>query len=1055
MKEKLLQLIKSNVLIYLFPVFCINISNAQVTFVENTKVTDEALFFWKADDPEPYHYGAAINPHGNCVKVSNGYVFYTWYRGGFLDRTLMVSRKKIGAGSWVNVALPGKLSLVGGKGDTHLTTNIGICPIDGTVHIMYDHHNEDLNYIVSKKNIAFAADGEFMADNFLPQRDYLVSGKKVTGVTYPKMINNDQGELFFERRNGSAVGGDMMVSYYNGNTWTNEVKVLQGKGAEVTQGERNYCYGKPYLFNGNFYYVYSVRWAESPTRLNEGVYIANLGPRMDKTATTVDGKTYNLPIIDHAPFLIADPRSIPTTEGWAGGPDAAISPKNDIYLKISPKNTTHYNYLRKDGETEFTEERGKGSPGMFYGNRMFKCTSSNGVLTVQSCQAGSYEWRTDYILNTGIDVQKSQVQMENGKIVAVYAEKKASDKVPIHCYVFDIIKLEYTAQTITFDALPAVSESDADFTLSATASSGLTVTYSSSNPDVAQILEGNKVKIMGVGSCDIVASQMGNGEYDNAPDVSQTLTVNANTGKSNQTISFTLVNSTHVWGSAGEVLSGTATSGLDVEYSSSNEDVAVIVDGKLQVKRAGITIIKARQPGDVTYNAAPIISQTLTVPKQTQVITFEAISPKTSGDPEFNLVATSNNPNANLRFVCPNNQVAIVWDDIVRHVLGTGSATITVSDTGDDYFTSATVQKTLVVNSKTFNVPAKIEAEYYTRKSGVNVTRWSNTVFYLNAWGVNDYAEFTIDVPEDGTYPIDIHAAAPGGTKSVKVTSGSTTLATTNLTTTPSLTNFKTTTENVSLMAGVQKIRIVGVVGGFNLDWIQIKAKSGDATDPGNDVPDYVSQKDYTISSVDGEQDPNLAVNLFDGNITDDARWSAQEFPKSVVIDLGVEKEIIGSRLWTYQSRAYQFKIEVSNSSSGDFTQVVDRTSNTHTSQPISDDFSTQKGRYVKLTVTECHNYASNWVSINELVLIFDESTPVSKTKSSEINAYVANNQLFVESNFAYGNEVSLYTITGELILSEQFDSTHYTKTLNIQTGIYVVKVTSNNVTMTKKLSVR
>ena len=64
--------------------------SAQVTFLENTVVTEEAMYFWKADDPKPYHYGASINPHGNCVKVSNGYVFYTWYRGGWADRTLIV-----------------------------------------------------------------------------------------------------------------------------------------------------------------------------------------------------------------------------------------------------------------------------------------------------------------------------------------------------------------------------------------------------------------------------------------------------------------------------------------------------------------------------------------------------------------------------------------------------------------------------------------------------------------------------------------------------------------------------------------------------------------------------------------------------------------------------------------------------------------------------------------------------------------------------------------------------------------------------------------------------
>ena len=245
--------VKTIAFFLVFFIFTISSTFAQVKFLDSTVVTRDAFYFWKADDPKPYHYGASINPHGNCVKVSNGFVFYTWYRGGWTDRTLMVSRKKIGVGNWIHVALPAKLSLVGGKGDTHLTTNIGICPIDGTVHLMFDHHNEELNYIQSKKNIAYAPDSEFKAANFLPQQNYLIPGKVVNGVTYPDLFNNAQGEMYFERRLGSAVGGSIVMTYYNGNTWSPETTIIQGAGKQVSQGERNFAYGEAALINGKFY----------------------------------------------------------------------------------------------------------------------------------------------------------------------------------------------------------------------------------------------------------------------------------------------------------------------------------------------------------------------------------------------------------------------------------------------------------------------------------------------------------------------------------------------------------------------------------------------------------------------------------------------------------------------------------------------------------------------------------------------------------------------------------------------------------------------------------
>jgi hypothetical protein len=801
-------------------------SAAQVTFLESSKITDQALYFWKADDAKPYHYGASINPHGNCMKVSNGFVFYTWYRGGWADRTLMVSRKKIGEGSWVHVALPAKMSLVGGKGDTHLTTNIGVCSIDGTVHLMFDHHNEDLNYIRSKKNIAYGPDSDFVLENFLPQQDYLIPGEKVTSVTYPDLFTNDRGEMYFERRLGSAVGGDIIMTYYDGHSWSVETTIIRGRGNEVSQGERNFAYGSAHFLNGKFYYAYSPRWAESPTTLNEGVYLMELGDRMNDKATTVEGKSYDLPIIDHAPFLIADPRSVPDLAGWAGGPQVAISPKNDIYLYQKPKNTDAYNYLKKDDEIEFTEDRNKGSLGIFYGKRMYKFTISGGNFIVTSALAGSYSWREDFRKSIGLSVKKSITVMEDGLIAVVFSEAKNSEEVPVHCFAFQLEKEEYTTQEINFDVLSEKIEGDSDFDLNASASSGLTVSYQSSNTNIARIVEDNKVKIMGVGSCQIVASQNGNGIYDSAPEVRQTLIIKSNPSKLNQTVNFDLSKTTYVWGSSVEILNATATSELPITYESSNTDVAVIVEGKIEVKRAGKTTISAFQSGNDTYNAAPIVGYELTVPVREQEITFQDIPTLTSGSDEIGLVATSNNPDAQLRFVAPNNQVVIVWSNKVRHALGAGTATVTVSDTGNEYFTSAQATKTITVKAKTHKIPAEIEAEYYSAKSGVNVTRWSNSVFYLNAWNVGDYAEYTIDVPKDGIYPLEIFAASTTTDKKLKIMTGSTQLKSVTLTKTPNLTRFLSTKTSISLQKGVQQIRVVGEVGGFNFDKMII----GDAT---------------------------------------------------------------------------------------------------------------------------------------------------------------------------------------------------------------------------------
>jgi hypothetical protein len=84
-------------------------------------------------------------------------------------------------------------------------------------------------------------------------------------------------------------------------------------------------------------------------------------------------------------------------------------------------------------------------------------------------------------------------------------------------------------QTITFEVLASKQMGDPTFNLSATASSGLAVSYSSGNTGVATI-SGNMVTLVGTGSSVITASQAGNSNCNPASNVTQTLVVTAAAG---------------------------------------------------------------------------------------------------------------------------------------------------------------------------------------------------------------------------------------------------------------------------------------------------------------------------------------------------------------------------------------------------------------------------------------------------------------------------------------------------------------------------------------------
>lgn len=79
-------------------------------------------------------------------------------------------------------------------------------------------------------------------------------------------------------------------------------------------------------------------------------------------------------------------------------------------------------------------------------------------------------------------------------------------------------------QTITFATLTNKSTADVPFALTGTASSGLAVSYTSSNTAVATV-SGATVTIVGAGQTTITASQSGDANYNAAADVNQDLTV--------------------------------------------------------------------------------------------------------------------------------------------------------------------------------------------------------------------------------------------------------------------------------------------------------------------------------------------------------------------------------------------------------------------------------------------------------------------------------------------------------------------------------------------------
>lgn len=179
-------------------------------------------------------------------------------------------------------------------------------------------------------------------------------------------------------------------------------------------------------------------------------------------------------------------------------------------------------------------------------------------------------------------------------------------------------------------------------------------------------------------------------------DESVSMTFDLEVSKSDQTISFTQIASEVNIGAESIPLEATASSGLEVVFSSSNTDVAMVEGGFLEIIGAGSAIITASQPGDESYNATTS-QQTITVSKYSQSITFELLSEKTYGDGSFDLEAHASS-GLEITYESSDETVATISGKVVT-IIGAGNTTITASQPGDEEFDVASdVAQVLTVN---------------------------------------------------------------------------------------------------------------------------------------------------------------------------------------------------------------------------------------------------------------------------------------------------------------------------------------------------------------------
>ncbi len=249
---------------------------------------------------------------------------------------------------------------------------------------------------------------------------------------------------------------------------------------------------------------------------------------------------------------------------------------------------------------------------------------------------------------------------------------------------------EKANQTISFGTLSPKSYGDAAFSLSASASSGLAVSYSViSGP---AILSGNMVSLNGVGNVIIEASQDGDNAFASAPTVQQSFIVNkADLTVTAQDISITFGETipTLVFTYNGFVNGENATA-LNTEPT-----ISTIASDNSNVGTYDI-ILSGGIADNYLFN---FIDGELTINKADQVITIEAISDKNIDDTNFDVIASTT---SGLALTYDASGPATISGTTISLSGTAGTVSVTVSQAGNTNYNAGTntISFDVIDNSK-------------------------------------------------------------------------------------------------------------------------------------------------------------------------------------------------------------------------------------------------------------------------------------------------------------------------------------------------------------------
>lgn len=465
---------------------------AQVMLESEVKITDLAMYFNGVKNQNStnsdrttaydYAYGKSLTPHGDCIKTYKQYVFMSWYRGGKNDRHVMLSRYNTETGSIKTIEFPHQHTGFNGKwwiGETHNTIAIGISPLNGTVHMVYDMHaytnnglfaNDYFRYSYSVDNAADLPDNEFALNKFVKDpldgdykhttMDGVRNASRYDRFTYPQFFLNDEGELFLTARDGTSHDGAQAFIRYeaNANKW-GRFKYLNALGAKAKGETHNWSiYGSIKYVNGKIRAGFQRRLNNGSDKFQfqNGVYYAySDNPTGASDWKSHKGEAMTLPLVKAEEVLVYEPGDFVETTARnqvhiVGGFDWTVTVNGDVHIisKVTDKESNVVKNLhsyKPNGASEFIISPDfRGAEALYTsGNNVYIIgLNATGRPFVERAEGGTNQFTKVYEQTSGKRFRKGEVYIADGKLYYYLLENYPADTGATQPSYLQIIDLD-------------------------------------------------------------------------------------------------------------------------------------------------------------------------------------------------------------------------------------------------------------------------------------------------------------------------------------------------------------------------------------------------------------------------------------------------------------------------------------------------------------------------------------------------------------------------------------------------------------------------------------